>query len=90
MLLTCYGKAGMQILYQYPATPEKDGESALFSIVGNCRNMPAEALELKFPVRLKRYELRADTGGDGKYRGGLGSKRGKSWERQANSVVDSR
>ena len=80
MLLTCYGKAGMQILYQYPegawgATPEKDGESALFSIVGNCLNMPAEALELKFPIRLKRYELRADSGGDGKYRGGLGTRR---------------
>lgn len=80
MLLTCYGKAGMQILYQYPegawgATPEKDGESALFSIVGNCLNMPAEALELKFPIRLKRYELRADSGGDGKFRGGLGTRR---------------
>lgn len=68
------------VFFSYPeggwgALDEKDGESALFSIVGNCKNMPAEALELHFPLRLLRYELRQDTGGPGRRRGGLGTRR---------------
>ena len=69
-----------KVFYSYPeggwgALDEKDGESALFSIVGNCKNVPAEALELNYPVRLLRYELRQDTGGPGRRRGGLGTRR---------------
>lgn len=69
-----------KVFFSYPeggwgALDEKDGESALFSIVGNCKNMPAEALELHFPIRLLRYELRQDTGGAGRQRGGLGTRR---------------
>jgi len=69
-----------KVFFSYPeggwgALDEKDGESALFSIVGNCKNMPAEAVELHFPVRLLRYELRQDTGGPGRHRGGLGTRR---------------
>ena len=69
-----------KVFFSYPeggwgALGEKDGESALFSIVGNCKNMPAEAVELHFPVRLLRYELRQDTGGPGRHRGGLGTRR---------------
>ena len=68
------------VFFSYPeggwgALDEKDGESALFSIVGNCKNMPAEAVELNFPIRLLRYELRQDTGGPGRHRGGLGTRR---------------
>jgi N-methylhydantoinase B len=68
------------ILYQYPeggwgALPFKDGVSALFSVMGNCPNTPAEALELRFPIRLVRYELRQDSGGAGRWRGGLGTRR---------------
>lgn len=68
------------VFFSYPeggwgALDEKDGESALFSIVGNCKNMPAEAVELNFPIRLLRYELRQDTGGPGRRRGGLGTRR---------------
>lgn len=80
LLITCHTDAGAKVLYQYPeggwgARPDKDGENALFSVVGNCRNLPAEALELRFPLRLQRYELRPGTGGDGMYRGGLGIRR---------------
>ncbi len=69
-----------KVFFSYPeggwgALDEKDGESALFSIVGNCKNMPAEAVELHFPIRLLRYELRQDTGGPGRHRGGLGTRR---------------
>jgi len=68
------------ILYQYPeggwgALPFKDGESALYSVTSNCPNTPAEALELRFPIRLARYQLRQDSGGAGRWRGGLGTRR---------------
>ena len=70
----------LNVFYSYPeggwgALDEKDGENALFSIVGNCKNMPAEALELTLPIRLLKYELRQDTGGAGRQRGGLGTHR---------------
>lgn len=31
-----------------------------------------ESLEHAYPVRVERYELRADSGGAGRYRGGMG------------------
>lgn len=81
LLIDAVGSDGERaIFYQYPeggwgALGSKDGESALFSIVGNCANTPAEAVELRFPLRLVRYELRADSGGAGEHRGGLGTRR---------------
>jgi N-methylhydantoinase B len=38
----------------------------------NSLNTPAEALEHAYPLRVRRYSRRADSGGDGKYRGGDG------------------
>jgi N-methylhydantoinase B/oxoprolinase/acetone carboxylase alpha subunit len=35
-------------------------------------NLPAEALEMEAPIRLRRVALRAGSGGDGEWRGGLG------------------
>lgn len=81
LLIDAIGSDGERsIFYQYPeggwgALATKDGESGLFSIVGNCKNTPAEAIELRFPLRLVRYELRADSGGPGAHRGGLGTRR---------------
>lgn len=81
LLIDAVGADGeRRVFYQYPeggwgALESKDGESALFSIVGNCKNTPAEAIELRFPLRLLRYELRADSGGAGRRRGGLGTRR---------------
>jgi N-methylhydantoinase B len=34
-----------------------------------------EAIETEFPVRIERYELAADSGGPGTFRGGLGVRR---------------
>ena len=42
---------------------------------GNCRNTPAEVLETKYPFLTLEYSMRPDSGGAGKYRGGLGCKR---------------
>jgi N-methylhydantoinase B/oxoprolinase/acetone carboxylase alpha subunit len=36
-------------------------------------NMPAETAELLFPIAYEAFELRADSGGPGKHRGGLGA-----------------
>ncbi|MEU1725101.1 hydantoinase B/oxoprolinase family protein [Nonomuraea sp. NPDC005692] len=50
-----------------------DGESCLINNVnGSLRDMPIEVLETLFPVRVRRYEVRPDTGGAGQWRGGNG------------------
>ncbi|MCE0507318.1 hydantoinase B/oxoprolinase family protein [Roseivivax sp. GX 12232] len=55
---------------------DSDGESALINLVnGGFRNIPAEVMETKFPVRLEEFSLRADSAGPGRNRGGLGVKR---------------
>src|SRR5690606_6974994 len=37
----------------------------------NTGNLPVEALELEFPLRVERYELVQDSGGPGRSRGGM-------------------
>jgi N-methylhydantoinase B len=50
-----------------------DGESGLInSVNGSVKDLPIEVQESKFPMRITRYELRADSGGPGKWRGGCG------------------
>ena len=49
-----------------------DGPDVVDFPVANLNNTPIEAMEMQFPLRVERYELRKDSGGDGKYRGGLG------------------
>ena len=50
-----------------------DGESALINLVnGGFRNIPAEVMETKFPVRLEEFSIRTDSGGPGRHRGGCG------------------
>jgi N-methylhydantoinase B len=53
--------------------PWEDGESAAVSICqGDVRNAPIEKMELRWPVRVHRRALRVDSGGAGRFRGGLG------------------
>ena len=52
--------------------PFKDGVDVIETDGSNCMNMPAEPLELEAPLRVNRMALRPDSGGVGKYRGGLG------------------
>jgi N-methylhydantoinase B/oxoprolinase/acetone carboxylase alpha subunit len=40
--------------------------------MSNTLNTPAEALELSYPLRVERYELRRESGGQGSHRGGDG------------------
>lgn len=53
--------------------PHEDGESATLSVCqGDVRNASIEGIELKCPVLIEERSLRPDSGGPGKYRGGLG------------------
>lgn len=49
-----------------------DGVDAIDTDATNCLNLPAEAVESVAPIRLIRSELREDSGGPGRWRGGLG------------------
>jgi N-methylhydantoinase B len=51
-------------------TSRADGTSAL--LWGEIKTVPIEVVESKYPVRILSYRLRRDSGGPGKYRGGLG------------------
>ena len=42
----------------------------------NSSNLPIEALEMEYPLMVEEYALEEDSGGPGKYRGGLGIRRG--------------
>jgi N-methylhydantoinase B len=53
--------------------PHEDGESGSVSICqGDVRNGSLEGIELKNPVLVEERRLRADSGGAGRFRGGLG------------------
>jgi len=58
------------------ARPHGDGPSAIYTIGhGDTFNVPIEVLETRFPVIVERYRMRIDSGGAGRYRGGLGLER---------------
>lgn len=58
------------------ATADADGQSATVCINdGDTHNQPVEAMEAKYPAIVEEYSLRADSGGPGHNRGGLGTTR---------------
>jgi N-methylhydantoinase B len=54
------------------ARPSKPGVSGVHTHMTNSLNTPAEALEYAYPLRVRRYSLRALSGGKGEHRGGDG------------------
>ncbi len=54
------------------ASPHMDGVDVIETDASNCLNVPAEALMMEAPIRVHRIALHRDSGGPGKYRGGLG------------------
>ena len=54
------------------ACPHGHGPSAVHVTMSNTLNTPVEALELGYPLRVRRYALRRDSGGRGCFRGGDG------------------
>src|SRR6058998_3185884 len=54
------------------ARPDKDGIDVIETDVSNCMNIPVESVEMNFPLRISRARLWLDSGGAGRFRGGLG------------------
>ena len=57
------------------ARANKDGMSGITVNQSNARIAPIEIIESEFPVRVTCFELIADSGGAGEFRGGLGIRR---------------
>ncbi len=54
------------------ARPSKDGVDGVHTNMTNTLNTPIERLETEYPVLFLAYELRENSEGPGRYRGGLG------------------
>ena len=57
------------------ARPTSDGPDAVQTNIQNTENAPIEEVELNYPIRIRRYELIPNSGGMGRFRGGLGIRR---------------
>jgi N-methylhydantoinase B len=53
----------------------KDGKDGVQQHIANTANLPIEAIETEYPLRVREYSLIPDTGGAGRYRGGLSLRR---------------
>jgi N-methylhydantoinase B len=54
------------------ARPNADGLSGVHTHMTNSLNTPVEALEYAYPLRVRRYSYRPNSGGKGRFRGGDG------------------
>jgi N-methylhydantoinase B len=57
------------------ASDKGRGPSGVHVGMSNTLNTPIEAFELEYPMRVERYELLYDSGGEGEHRGGDGIER---------------
>jgi N-methylhydantoinase A/oxoprolinase/acetone carboxylase beta subunit/N-methylhydantoinase B/oxoprolinase/acetone carboxylase alpha subunit len=62
----------------YGGRATSDGVSGIAVLLSNTRTASIEVLESEFPTRVRRFELIRDSGGPGRYRGGLSPRR--VWE----------
>jgi N-methylhydantoinase B len=54
------------------ACPDANGPSGVHVTMSNTLSTPTEALELAYPLRVRRHELRSGSGGTGAHQGGDG------------------
>jgi N-methylhydantoinase B len=60
----------------YGASSRQDGCSGVAGPMSNCSNTPVEVLDMEFDFfRVREYSLIDDSGGPGRFRGGLGIRR---------------
>ena len=57
------------------ARPDRDGNDGLCNPANIASNIPVEQAESDYPIRIERYGLVPNSGGAGKYRGGLAIER---------------
>ena len=55
--------------------PAGDGKDGVQAHITNTSNLPVEAIEMEYPLLVEEYSLVEDSGGAGKFRGGLGLRR---------------
>jgi N-methylhydantoinase B len=67
------------------AHPRADGANAYSCGMHNNANIPIEMIESETPLTIRRYGLRADSGGAGRHRGGLGLCR--EWRIDAEEAI---
>ncbi len=54
---------------------DRDGKDGVQVHITNTSNLPVEAIEMEYPLRVLSYEFVEDSGGAGRYRGGMGLRR---------------
>lgn len=74
------GSPELYVLYEalaggFGARPIKDGIDGVRTAVGNQTSIPAEIMEVEYPLVTEHYELVTDSGGPGRFRGGLALRR---------------
>ena len=57
------------------ARATKDGKDGVQVHITNTSNLPVEAIEQEYPLLVEEYSLVEDSGGAGRYRGGMGLRR---------------
>ncbi|MBT5895018.1 MAG: hydantoinase B/oxoprolinase family protein [Rhodospirillaceae bacterium] len=81
IVLSQLGRDGYQIYLEilgggYGASAHGDGCDGVDSPLSNCSNVPVEAMDMEYDYfRVEDYSLLPDSGGAGRYRGGLGFQR---------------
>ena len=54
---------------------DRDGKDGVQVHITNTSNLPVEAIEMEYPLRVEEYALVDDSGGAGRFRGGMGLRR---------------
>jgi N-methylhydantoinase B len=60
------------VMGTWGATSKHDGQEGVPHMASNQANVPVEMIESDYPIRIERYGFVPDTGGAGRFRGGLG------------------
>ena len=68
----------------------RDGMDSVDNLMANTRNNPIEELDMRFPMRCDRYELRDDPAAPGQWRGGIGIVRTQPLPRARRVLVRGR
>ncbi len=66
---------------------DRDGIDGIQANMTNTMNTPIEEMERSYPIRIEQYELRSDTGGLGRSRGGSGIVRSYQSETNGTTVT---